>query len=70
MKQIDIENQKVTGKRERDDKTVVDEPALKRPKLTMESKSAVYQSLFARKEAPKVEQPEGDFMTRCAKWGL
>ena len=52
MKQIDIENQKVTGKRERDDKTVVDEPALKRPKLTMESKATVYQSLFARKEAP------------------
>lgn len=30
------------GKRERDDKKVDDEPTLKRPKLHMENKSAVY----------------------------
>lgn len=44
MKQLDAKiDQKVSKKREREDKTITDEPANKRPKLEVEdNKSAVY----------------------------
>jgi hypothetical protein len=73
MKLLDTVNeQKVSKKREREDKAITDEPATKRPKLdTEDNKSAVYQSLFARNEkATSAVIQNGDFMTRCAKWGL
>ena len=64
-------------KRERDEKEKLDEPVTKRPKLdapdvmkTTEN-SLVYRSLFAQKEQERpVTGENGDFMTRCAKWGL
>ena len=80
MKAYDEAAALVSRKRERDDKDKVDEPALKRPKLegpedtkTTEKceKSVAYKSLFSQ---PQPERPVsgegGDFMTRCAKWGL
>ena len=72
MKQLDAtKDTKETRKRERDDKAYANEPKFKRPKFAMESKSAVYQSLFSRHDDSKVVVPDReDFMTRCAKWGL
>lgn len=73
MKLFDaVYEQKISKKREREDKTIIDEPATKRPKLDAEeNKSAVYKSLFARNENAINENIQnGDFMTRCAKWGL
>ena len=64
-------------KRERDYKEKLDEPVAKRPKLAATDdmktteKSLVFKSLFAQKEPERpVTGENGDFMTRCAKWGL
>ena len=79
MKQIDnaIDIHK-SKKREREKDDAIEEPIQKRLRLDVEDNKAaknsgVYKSLFTTKPDTKAELKEadsGDFMTRCAKWGL
>ena len=60
-------------KRKRDDPSTLPEQGAngssKRQKK-MEEKSETFKSLFIKESKNTEGKYEGDFMTRCAKWGL